>query len=370
MHDKPWYEVDTIHEIDSPSLVVYSQRLDENINILKSFLPDVDRVRPHVKTHKSSAVTERLLKAGIYKFKCATIAEAEMLALAGAPDILLAYQPAGPKINRLIALIANYPKSIFSCLVDTIVAARAINTACITSTITLNIFIDLNVGMNRTGILAEHAENLYDQCSTLSNINVIGLHAYDGHLRDPDLAVRTKACDEAFEKVISLKNRLEKKHTRNFTIVAGGTPTFPIHARRDTVECSPGTFIYWDKGYQTQLPEQPFLLAALVITRIISKPDEETICTDLGHKSIASENTIDKRVYFLNAPDLQPVGHSEEHLVLKAPKKNSYAVGDVLYGIPHHICPTVALHDIAHVVANHHITEKWNTVSRNRKITI
>src|SRR6201992_2585989 len=131
------------------------------------------------------------------------------------------------------------------------------------------------------------------------------------------------------------------------TIVAGGSPTFPIHAKRKHIECSPGTFIYWDEGYLGELSEQTCSTAALVVSRVISLPDETKICLDLGHKSIASEKELSKRVHFLNAPELVFVGHSEEHLVAEAGAGHDYKVGDVLYGVPYHICPTVALYERA-----------------------
>jgi D-serine deaminase-like pyridoxal phosphate-dependent protein len=117
------------------------------------------------------------------------------------------------------------------------------------------------------------------------------------------------------------------------------------------------------------LPEQHYKFAALVVSRVISKPAEDIICIDLGHKAIASENPLNNRVYFLNAPELQPMGHSEEHMVLKCSGK-TYNVGDVLYGVPHHVCPTVALHDQVAVVERQKAATHWDTISRNRKITI
>jgi D-serine deaminase-like pyridoxal phosphate-dependent protein len=108
----------------------------------------------------------------------------------------------------------------------------------------------------------------------------------------------------------------------------------------------------------------------LLVTRIISKPDDETICIDLGHKAVASENPLDNRVHFLNAPDLVAAGHSEEHLILKAKKNNSYKVGDVLYGVPFHICPTVALHETLAVIENHKVVGSWQVAARKRKITV
>ena len=143
-----------------------------------------------------------------------------------------------------------------------------------------------------------------------------------------------------------------------------------MHRQRADVECSPGTFVYSDYGYQALLPEQPYLPAAVVITRVISKPAPQTICVDLGHKSIASENPLQNRVFFLNADDLTPVGHSEEHMIFSVEGNKEYNVGDVLYGIPYHVCPTVALFDHVEVIENNEAIDSWKTVARNRKINV
>jgi D-serine deaminase-like pyridoxal phosphate-dependent protein len=367
---KDWYTIDNIDEIDTPALVVYPERAKENIRILKGFLQDPLRLRPHVKTHKSAEISKLMMDAGITKFKCATIAEAEMLALAGAPDVLLAYQPVGPKVRRLLALVEKYPATEFSCLIDNAESAGQIAAAFRNVNQTIRVFIDLNVGMNRTGVVPEKGLQLFKDCQHLKGIILAGLHAYDGHIRDSDLDQRTRNSNEGFSKVEALKKEIAKVHTGPFVIIAGGTPTFPIHAKRKDVECSPGTFVYWDMGYRQMLEDQPFLFAALVITRIISKPTGDTLCLDLGHKSIASENALSKRVYFLNAPELIATGHSEEHMVVQSVKNNSYQVGDVLYGVPFHICPTCALYDTAMIVENHIAREKWNQLSRNRTITV
>src|SRR5580692_371114 len=115
---KPWYEIDNIDELDTPALVVYPERVGQNIARAVAMVGDAGRLRPHVKTHKSPAVTRLMLDAGIRRFKCATIAEAEMLAVAGAPDVLLAYQPVGPKVGRLLNLIEKFPATSFACLID------------------------------------------------------------------------------------------------------------------------------------------------------------------------------------------------------------------------------------------------------------
>ncbi|WP_448634775.1 hypothetical protein [Pedobacter panaciterrae] len=99
-------------------------------------------------------------------------------------------------------------------------------------------------------------------------------------------------------------------------------------------------------------------------------PDETKVSLDLGHKAVAAENELTKRVSFLNAPDAKIISQSEEHLVLEMTKGHGFKIGDVLYGLPIHICPTVALYDHAATVIDYKITGEWAIVSRNRKINI
>ncbi len=371
MEQRPWYWIDDVARFDTPALVVYPNRVKENIARLVDIIGDVNRLRPHVKTNKSREASQLLRDAGIQKFKCATIAEAEMLAMIGAPDVLLAYQPNGTKIHRLLALMAMYPKTQFSCLVDNSTTARELSEQAVDDKLVVPVYVDLNVGMNRTGIAPDTAVlSLYDELSQLAGVTPVGLHAYDGHLRNPDLAVRTADCDAAFQPVHDLSEALVARGFDQPVLIMGGSPTFPIHARRPDVECSPGTFIYWDRGYQDGLPEQPFLPAALVVARVISLPNSATLCVDVGHKSVAAEGVLADRITFLNAPELVAIGQSEEHLVVQAGEGHPYQIDDVLYGLPNHICPTVALYERAYTIENKHIAGEWITIARDRKISV
>ncbi|HYJ38702.1 MAG TPA: D-TA family PLP-dependent enzyme [Chitinophagaceae bacterium] len=366
-----WYKINNVSRLDSPALVVYPERVKENIRLLKGMIKDPKLLRPHIKTNKSRDVAEMMIKKGVLKFKCATIAEAEMLGMCKAADVLLAYQPLGPKLARFIQVIQEYPSTTYSTLVDNTRAADEMSDALSKTKLRLNVFVDLNVGMNRTGITPDDkALQLYIHCSRLKRIKPIGLHAYDGHVRNPNINIRKTDCDQAFTLVESLREKIIASGLNEPVIVAGGSPTFPIHATRGTVECSPGTFIYWDKGYTEICPEQPFLPAALVITRVISLPDESKLCLDLGHKSISAENELSRRVYFLNAPQLKTVSQSEEHLVVEAGVGHSFNVGDVLYGMPNHICPTVALYERAYTVVKNKVKGEWKTIARDRKINL
>lgn len=367
--EKPWYVVDNVDAYDSPALFVYPDRIKKNIRSLLE-KAETAHLRPHVKTNKMAEVCRMMLDSGIKKFKTATIAEAEMLAIIGAPDVLLAYPPSGPKIDRLIRLIQKYPGTKFSCLADHKNGAGALSSKFSAAGLTAFVYIDLNLGMNRTGILPEDADGLYQFILTLPAIEVLGLHAYDGNIRDRDETIRKQKCIQAFAPVLVLKKELENRSGHPMTLIAGGSPTCLIHAAAGDRECSPGTFVFWDKGYAEQLPEQPFEWAALLITRVISIPAPDLICVDLGNKSVASENP-QPRIFFLNAPDAIPTTtHSEEHMVLKVSDSSLFMPGDVLYGVPWHICPSVALYDKAFVIENNRVTGFWNVIARNREISV
>lgn len=377
--EKEWFSIDNIDQLDSPVLVIYPDRVKANIRLAVEMVGgNTAGLRPHIKTHKSPEATRLLQEAGIDKFKCATIAEAEMLALCRASDVLLAYQPVGPKLLRYVALIRQYPATKFSCLIDNEAAAREMDAVFSRAGLKVPVYIDLNVGMNRTGTLpGKPALQLYKQASQARGIVPVGLHAYDGHIRDADFELRKQKCDAAFAKVAALAAAIGSIPASGSAgpgtdpiIVAGGSPTFSIHCKREGIQCSPGTFIYWDKGYSDGCPEQAFSPAALVITRVVSLPEPTKLCLDLGHKSVAAENELNCRVFFLNAPELRPLSQSEEHLVVEAGPGHSYQVGDVLYGLPIHICPTVALYERGYTIENGQASGEWKNTARDKKISV
>src|SRR5258705_2444669 len=158
----PWYIVENIAEIDSPALLVFADRAKENIARMVRYAGGVARLRPHVKTHKMAEIIRLQMAAGIEKYKCATIAEAEMVAQCGAPDVLLAYALLGPKVQRYAALAAKYPGTRFSALVDDESAVAPAATAMKAASATIELLVDLDVGMGRTGIApGPRAEALY-----------------------------------------------------------------------------------------------------------------------------------------------------------------------------------------------------------------
>ncbi len=364
----PWYRVENAHEVASPSLLLYPDRIEENLRRMVAIAGGPERLRPHIKTHKLPELMALQLRLGITRFKCATIAEAEMAAQAGARNILLAYQLVGPNRGRWLRLLDTFPDTTFLTMVDDEQALRALAEA--SRGRAMEVLLDVDVGQHRCGIEpGTRALDLYRLIGELSGLRRGGLHVYDGHLSQTDLAERKRTCEAAFEPTWRFVKQLRGAGFEVPRIVAGGTPTFPILARHPEVECSPGTCVLWDYGYTTKLPDLDFLPAALVLTRVISKPGGNRLCLDLGHKAVASEMPH-PRVHLLDLPEATFVGHSEEHLVVESPRAEAFKVGDALYGVPWHICPTVALHSKAVPVRNWHAESPWQVVARERTLSI
>jgi len=196
-----------------------------------------------------------------------------------------------------------------------------------------------------------------------------GLHVYDGHIHEADPGLRRKICDEAFASAAGLAEELKKTGIRSLKIVAGGSPTFPIHARRKDVELSPGTLLLWDYGYGTSFTDMDFIQAAILFTRVVSKPAKHLICLDLGHKAVASEMP-QPRIMIRGLSKYSVISHNEEHMVISTEDADIMKIGSPIYAIPFHICPTVDRFDVVSVVRNGKVTEQWNVVARKRKITI
>ncbi|MGC4103812.1 D-TA family PLP-dependent enzyme [Ferruginibacter sp.] len=366
-----WFHINNAAGIDSPALLVFPQRVQQNIDTAIAMLGDVNRLRPHVKTHKCTEVAAMMIAAGIHKFKCATIAEAEMLGMAGAKDVLLSYQPGGPKLQRFIELIKKYPGTSYACLTDNTASAKEQAESFTAAGLTVPVYIDLNIGMNRTGIVpGDAALELYRFCAAAPGIAIQGLHAYDGHITNSDFEVRKIEADACFQQVELLAEKIKANKLPPPNIIMGGSPTFSIHCERPGIECSPGTFIYWDQSYLLHCPEQAFVPAAVLITRVVAIPTATLVSTDLGHKSVAAENEKTKRVFFPQHPYLTVFSQSEEHLVLENNSGHIFKPGDLLYAIPWHICPTVALYESVHVVEDGKVVGVWKNVARDRKITV
>ncbi len=364
----PRYAFREPSELLSPSLLIFRRLVTENIQAMIALARGAERLRPHVKTHKMAEVVRLAESLGIRKHKCATIAEAEMVAAAGGTDALLAYPLVGPNLKRFAHLIRGYRSTTFRVTVDHPDAARALADVAAGLDRQIPVLVDLEVGMGRTGIdPGEPAAALYALIARLPQLVPDGLHAYDGHIQDSDPDARRRSVQPALEKTLALRDRLQKQGLSVPRMVLGGSPSFPIYAELDLpgVECSPGTLVFHDQSYKSKYPDLPFTPAALLLTRVVSHPRPGRLCLDLGHKAVASD-PAGPRARLLDLDDARPIQHSEEHLVVETAQAEKIPLGTPLLAIPTHVCPTVALHRRAYIIDEGHVVDQWDVTARDR----
>lgn len=368
------YAIEDTSGILSPGLLFYRDLIERNLDRCIEIAGSPERLRPHVKTHKTREIVQLQMARGITKHKCATVAEAELLASCGVPDVLIAYNLVGPNCARLVRLMQAYPKTTFRVLADHPRGLEMLSRALRDTGLTLSVLMDVDVGQHRTGTAPGRAAAvLYAQIERLPGLKAGGFHVYDGHNHLERLEDRAAACQAQLAPVLALRKELQDAGLDVPRLVMGGTPTFPIHARSTEpgVECSPGTFVLHDNGYGSKFKDLAgFTPAALLFSRVISRPTDRRVTLDLGYKAVASDPPAGKRCILLNVPDYEPILQNEEHFSIETPHAELFAPGDEVYAIPTHVCPTCAMHKSATVIAGGKVVGQWDIVARDRVLTV
>jgi D-threonine aldolase len=373
MLDDSRYRIADSGLIFSPALVLFREILDENLDEMIRIAGHASRLRPHSKTHKMAAITKIELGKGIAKHKAATFAEAEMLADAGAKDVCLAYNPVGPNVRRAVEFVSKFQGVAFAVTADDPAQVAELGKAMEATGRTVGVLLDLDVGQHRTGIaIGEPAARLYRQIATTRGLRAEGFHAYDGHVHQPSLDERNQSVTGIWPALRSFRDSLVRDGLAVPRIVAGGTPSFSFYARIDdpSVELSPGTCVLNDAGYANAYRDLKFQPAAVLFTRVVSRPTSDRVTVDLGTKSVATDSPMGNRVVFPALPDAVHVAHNEEHLVLQTSRAAEFKPGDELLGVPRHICPTVALYKDVHVISDGKLIDRWEVTARDRRLTI
>jgi len=364
----PDYPLHDIEGIPSPALLIFPEKVRRNVKKLIAMARGADRLRSHVKTHKMPDLVRLVEGLGITKHKCATIAEAEMIAQAGGTDVFIAYPAVGPTPARLARLMTRYPSTTFRAAVDDPDAAEALSRAVVKVGRRLPTLLDLDVGMGRTGIEpGDAAADLYRRLADLPGLEPDGFHAYDGHHHHASLDERRAAVHASTEPVFHLREQLEAEGLPVPRLILGGTPTFPVHAEwtEPGVECSPGTCVLHDISYATKFPDLTFEHAALILGRVISRPRTGRLCIDIGYKAVAAD-PVGPRMRFLDVPEATLGPQSEEHQVVDTPHAADFPPGTPVLAIPTHVCPSCAHYSEALAVEAGRVVARWPVTARDR----
>lgn len=370
--DPEAYRIAGAESVLTPALLVYPQIVECNIrNTIRLLNGDPNRWRPHIKTAKLASVIQTLVRHGVTNFKCATTLELLTACRGGALDVLVANQVWGANADRVREIAQQFPRVRISVLVDTPSAVESWAGSGV------EVFIDVNPGMNRTGIEQEGVDEIVSVARTIQKAKVgfRGLHYYDGHLAKLQLPERTRAAHHGYDQLMDIVAILEKSNVSIGEIITAGTPAFPCTISYPRFQsgtfvhrASPGTVVYMDVLTLDQLlPEVGYRPAVLVLSRVISRPTAGRVTCDAGHKALAVDCGI-PNCEVLGQPLLQPLSPSEEHLPLDVPPGVAEPrIGDLLYLIPCHVCPTVNNFDDALIVSEGKIVDVERVTARGRE---
>jgi D-serine deaminase-like pyridoxal phosphate-dependent protein len=353
--DFPWaedYRVAGMDEVLTPALVIYPEIVASNLQRTLALLDgDGGRWRVHIKTAKLGYTLRMLVERGIRNFKCATTLELLTACECGAEDVLFAYPSMGANARRVQELAAQFPRVRVSVLAENEDQVRQWRGSRV------GVFVDINPGMNRTGV----EQNAVDETVSLAGaigsagLKFCGLHYYDGHLGGLAFEERAQVAHRGYDALLKIVSAIENGGMQVPEVITAGTPSFPaalsyagFRGQSFVHRVSPGTIVYCDATSLAQLPtEYGYRPAALVVARVVSRPRAGTVTCDAGHKTVSADAGV-PTCAVLGHPEVTPLSPSEEHLPFSvADGGREPQVGDILYLLPRHVCPTVNNFDCA-----------------------
>jgi D-serine deaminase-like pyridoxal phosphate-dependent protein len=230
--------------------------------------------------------------------------------------------------------------------------------------------------MDRTGIEQSHRDQIVELARAIvaMGIELRGLHYYDGHLGGLPLPERTAAAHRGYDQLMDLTHALDEAGVAVEEVITAGTPAFPCSVSYANFlsgkflhSVSPGTVVYCDASSAAQLPQEyGYRPAALVMSRVVSHPRADVITCDAGHKTVSADAGV-PTCLAIGHPELEPLSPSEEHLPMLVHGGKPPRIGDVLYLMPRHVCPTVNNFNDALIVSAGRIERVERVTARGRE---
>lgn len=366
------YEFRESMEVLTPALAIYPDLVDSNIAAtLKLLAGDADRWRPHLKTAKLFGIMRQLVARGIRQAKCATTLELLTACQAGLEDVLVAFSVVGANARRVREIAERFPSTRISVLAENSRHLEGWPEGSI------DIFIDINPGMNRTGIVPGRIEAILDLARTVleRGLKFRGLHSYEGHLKEPNMEKRLETAFRGYDQLLEVVRRMEEANLTVSEVITSGTPALPaaiaypgFRNARFVHRVSSGTVVYNDCMSLAQLPvEYGYVSAVVVVSTVVSHPGPDRITCDAGHKAVSADAGVPSCAV-LGRPDLKPLSPSEEHLPIEVPPGSvKPKIGEKLFLVPRHVCPTVNNFDRALMVRDHGVISVDAVTARGRE---
>jgi len=350
----------SIHDLDTPALILDLDASEKNIRHLAAFFADRPaQLRPHFKNHKCTELARRQLEAGsAVGMTCANVTEAEALGRAGIDDILIANQVLGQgKVRRLVDLALTRKMSV---AVDDFSQAEGISAAASAAGATVGLLVEVDTGMGRCGVPpGEPALALAKQVVDLPGTELRGLQAYEGHCTYiDDLAERTEKARLALSPAVETRHLLEQNGLPVGCISGCSSSTAKISGIMEGItEVQAGSYATMDWRYNQLVPE--FDIALAVLATVISYRSDRAVL-DVGVKTVGAEFGLPR---IKEAPTAEiPFFVAEEHCIVKQVPR--WHVGETVHVYASHTCTTCNLHPQIFVHQNEQVVDVWKTDGR------
>jgi len=357
--------------LTTPALVIDLDAMERNIaRMAEHCRKHKVALRPHAKTHKSVKIAELQIAAGAVGICAATLGEAEVLAGAGIPGVLITSPVVGDaRIARLIAL--NEKADGLKVVTDNVGVAEALSRAAGASGKPLEVFVELDIGNRRTGARTPEAAVAVARSIAQSNSLVFaGIHAYAGHLQHiADYGERRAEADRCAQPLAILTEQLDAEGILPPIVSGAGTGSHEIDALRGNyTEMQCGSYIFTDVQYNAcalrQGTAQPFDTGLFVQTTVISSNGDGLAITDGGLKRFATDGPVPE--ILRGAPEGSTYRFKgDEHGAVVLPDGiRDLPIGTTVDCLSPHCDPTVNLYDHYHVVRGDTLVDIWPVDAR------
>lgn len=352
------------YAVPTPALILDIEALDHNIATMAALAKDMGvALRPHAKSHKCVEIAQRLARAGALGACCATVGEAEAMALGGIGGILLTsplvstdhLQRLGRLLERGadVAVTADHPQilEVYSALAEA--AGRH-----------MDVFVDFDFGMGRTGCAeVQDAVAVAQKAQALPALSFRGVHAYWGQLQQIlPVTERQRQAAVQHDRLRTLITALAGAGLKPEIVSGAGTGTHAIDGKTGLfTELQPGSFLFLDSLYGASVGA-PFRESLFVAASVISANVPGRAIVNAGLKAFATDS---------GKPSPRrgaPVGATyrlmgDEHGAVDYEGQGP-EVGDTIEFLTSHCDPTVNLHPAYHVVRGEEIVDIWPVRSR------
>jgi D-serine deaminase-like pyridoxal phosphate-dependent protein len=362
----------TIDDLDTPCLIVDLDRMERNIQTWQAKIGATGaKLRPHVKTHKVPAIAKLQLHAGAAGITVAKVAEAEVFAAGGCDDIFIAYPVIGEAKWRRAAELAQ--SCTLTVGIDSEIGARGLSAAARAAQSTIRVRVEIDLGMNRSGVAPEQARDLGKLVQDLPGLEMDGIFAFRS-TSFPGAGERSIAVlgQEEGEMMAEVAGRLRSQGIPIREVSAGSTPTaYPVAQVPGITEVRPGTYVFGDYMMAERGVVDYGDVALSILCTVVSRPAPDKATVDGGSKTFCGD---------INPARLQLRGYaravgmeayvdamSEEHGVVRLGPGVEPRVGDRIAFFPIHVCTAVNLSDELVGVRGNRVEQVWPIAARGKR---